>query len=89
MRVLILFKQITKIADQFSDYKFIMPVANRYKNLSNTVRKNMILVDYIPDLRNNTIMCSIYKLCGGYNATMEILKSTFLQFLFLDKMDKN
>ena len=36
MKDLLLFKQITKIAHKFKDYKFIMPVANRYKNLSNT-----------------------------------------------------
>ena len=34
--VLILFKEITKIADQFSDYKFVMPVANRYLKTKQT-----------------------------------------------------
>ena len=72
---LILFKQITKIANQFSDYKFIMPVANRYKNLSNTVRKNMIFVDYIPDLGKRIQSCAALISYAGYNTTMEVLKS--------------
>lgn len=71
----LLFKEITKIAKQFTDYTFVMPVANRYLKTKTGQKGNLILVDYIPDLRNKLIDCAAYITYGGYNATVEILQS--------------
>lgn len=72
---LLLFKEITKIAHKFPDYKFIMPVANKYRNISNTIKNNMIFVDYIPNLGKKIQSCAALITYGGYNTTMEVLKS--------------
>lgn len=72
---LLLFKEITKIAHKFPDYKFIMPIANKYRNISNTVKNNMIFVDYIPNLGKKINSCAALITYGGYNTTMEVLKS--------------
>ena len=72
---MLLFKEITKIAKQFTDYTFVMPVANRYLKTKTGQKGNLILVDYIPDLRNKLIDCAAYITYGGYNATVEILQS--------------
>ena len=71
----LLFKEITKIAKQFTDYTFVMPVANRYLKTKTGQKGNLVLVDYIPDLRNKLIDCAAYITYGGYNATVEILQS--------------
>ena len=71
----LLFKEITKIAKRFPDYTFVMPVANRYLKTKTGQKGNLILVDYIPNLRNKLIDCAAYITYGGYNATVEILQS--------------
>ncbi len=71
---LLLFKEITKIANKFPDYKFVMPIANKHRNLSGTVRDNMIFVNYIPELGKKLQNCSALISYGGYNTTMEVLK---------------
>ena len=52
-----------------------MPVANRYLKTKTRQKGNLVLVDYIPDLRNKLIDCAAYITYGGYNATVEILQS--------------
>lgn len=73
---MLLFKEITKISDKFEDYKFVMPVANRYLKTGSSIKNNMIFVDYIPNLRKKIQSCAALISYGGYNTTMEILKSS-------------
>jgi len=73
---MLLFKEITKIAHQFSDYRFVMPVANRYLNTGITVKDNLVFVKYIPELGKKIQDCSAFITYGGYNTTMEIVKSS-------------
>lgn len=70
---MLIFKEITKIADKFPDYTFIMPVANRYLKTGKSVRKNMVFVEYIPKLGEKIQKCAAFITYGGYNSTMEIL----------------
>ena len=63
-----------KIAKDFTEYDFIMPVANRYMSTKNGKKDNLYLVDYIPNLREKLKHCAAYITYGGYNATTEILK---------------
>jgi len=72
---LLLFKEITKIAHKFPDYKFIMPIANRYTDLKSKAKGNMIFVDYIPNLAKKLESCAGIITYGGYNTTVEILKT--------------
>lgn len=72
---MLLFKEITKIANKFQDYRFVMPVANRYLKTGSSVRDNMIFVDYIPDLGKKIQSCAALISYGGYNTTMEVCKS--------------
>lgn len=72
---MLLFKEITKIAAKFPDYKFVMPVANRYLKTGSTIRDNMIFVEYIPNLGKKIQSCSAFITYGGYNSTMEIVNS--------------
>ena len=69
-----LFKNIAKIAPKFSDYNFIMPVANKYQKISGKRNKNIYLVEYVPKLRDKLTNCAAYITYGGYNATVEILQ---------------
>lgn len=71
----LIFKQIAKTAVNFPDYNFIMPAANRYRNIPSMKNKNVYLVEYVPELRNKLIDCAAYITYGGYNATVEILHS--------------
>lgn len=71
----LLFKYISKIAKNFRDYHFIMPIANRYKDLKSGTKGNLSLVEYIPNLRYKISDCAAYITYGGYNATTEILKT--------------
>lgn len=70
----LLFKHIMRIAKEFPDYDFVMPVANRYMDIKNGKKDNLYLVDYIPNLREKLKHCAAYITYGGYNATTEILK---------------
>jgi len=72
---LLLFKEVTKIAHKFTDYKFIMPMANRYNQLGAKSKGNMLFVDYIPNLAKKLEKCSGIITYGGYNTTVEILKT--------------
>ena len=73
---MLIFKEITKIADQFPEYKFIMPIANRYlKNIKIKTKNNVVMVPYIKDMYKLLSSCALYITYGGYNSTMEILKS--------------
>ena len=73
---MLVFKEITKIASQFPDYKFIMPIANRYlKAIKMKTKDNVIIVPYIEDMYKLLSSCALYITYGGYNSTMEILKS--------------
>ena len=72
---LLLFKYLLKIAKDFNNYTFIMLVANRYLSTKTKQKDNVIIADYIPDLRNKLVDCAAYITYGGYNATVEILKS--------------
>jgi predicted glycosyltransferase len=72
---LLIFKEITKIAPRFPNYKFVMPIANQYLKTGNTTRDNLIFVEFIPELNKKIQDCAAYITYGGYNATMEILKS--------------
>ena len=83
---LLLFKEITKVAHKFTEYTFIMPVANRYKNLTNTMKKNMLFVDYIPNLGKKIQSCAALISYGGYNTTMEVLK-TGVPTIFVPRQD--
>lgn len=69
-----LFKNIAKIANKFSDYNFIMPIANKYQKISGKRNKNIYLVEYVPKLREKLTNCAAYITYGGYNATVEILQ---------------
>tara|TARA_B100001094_G_scaffold318612_1_gene362418 strand:+ start:767 stop:1885 length:1119 start_codon:yes stop_codon:yes gene_type:complete len=69
-----IFKRIADIANTFPEYNFIMPIANKYKNIGGRKNKNIFLVEYVPELRNKLTDCSAYITYGGYNATTEILK---------------
>ena len=73
---MLVFREITKIASQFPDYKFIMPIANRYlNNIKAKTKDNIVMVPYIKDMYKLLNSCSLYITYGGYNSTMEILKS--------------
>ena len=73
---MLVFKEITKIASQFPDYKFIMPIANRYlKNIKTKTKDNVIMVPFIENMYKLLSSCTLYITYGGYNSTMEILKS--------------
>jgi len=74
---MLIFKEITKIADQFPNYKFIMPIANRYlKNIKTKTKNNVVMVPYIKDMYKLLSSCALYITYGGYNSTMEIFKSS-------------
>jgi predicted glycosyltransferase len=70
----IIFKRIAEIAQNFPNFNFIMPVANKYRNIGGRKNKNIYLVEYVPELRNKLTDCAAYITYGGYNATTEILK---------------
>ena len=72
---LLLFKYLLQVAKDFKDYTFIMTVANRYITTKTKQKNNVIMAEYIPNLRNKLVDCSAYITYGGYNATVEILKS--------------
>jgi predicted glycosyltransferase len=72
---LLLFKYLLQVAKDFKNYTFIMTVANRYITTKTKQKNNVIMAEYIPNLRNKLIDCSAYITYGGYNATVEILKS--------------
>ena len=72
----LLFKEITKIAKEFEDYTFVMPVANRYLKTKVGKKGNLAMVDYVPNLRSKLVDCAAYITYGGYNATVEILQSS-------------
>lgn len=73
---MLIFKEITKIADKFPEYKFIMPIANRYlKNIKTKTKNNVVMVPYIKDMYKLLSSCALYITYGGYNSTMEIFKS--------------
>jgi len=72
---LLLFKSLLKIAKNFKDYTFIMSVANRYIDTKTKQKGNVIMTEYIPELRKKLIDCAAYITYGGYNATVEILQS--------------
>lgn len=73
---MLLFKYIMKIAKNFPEYNFIMAVANKYIKTGNKKKGNVYMVEYIPKLRDKLIDCAAYITYGGYNATVEILKSS-------------
>ena len=52
-----------------------MTVANRYITTKTRKKENVIMTEYIPNLRDKLIDCAAYITYGGYNATVEILKS--------------
>ena len=83
---MLLFKEITKIAHKFKDYKFVMPVANRYLKTGSSVRDNMIFVEYIPELSKKIKSCAALITYGGYNTTMEVLK-TGTPSIFIPRQD--
>jgi predicted glycosyltransferase len=72
---MLLFKHILKVSNKFKDYNFIMTVANRYLKTGNKKKDNIVMVEYIPNLREKLVDCAAYITYGGYNATVEILKS--------------
>ena len=73
---MLVFREITKIASQFPEYKFIMPIANRYlKTIKMKTKNNIVMVPYIENMYEHLSSCSLYITYGGYNSTMEILKS--------------
>ena len=72
---MLLFKNLLQIAKNFPHYDFIMTVANRYLTTKNKSKGNVHMVEYIPNLRKRLINCAAYITYGGYNATVEILKS--------------
>ena len=72
---LLLFKYLLQVAKDFKNYTFIMTVANRYITTKTKKKNNVIMAEYIPNLRNKLIDCAAYVTYGGYNATVEILKS--------------
>ena len=53
-----------------------MPIANRYlNNIKSKAKDNILMVPYIKDMYKILNSCSLYITYGGYNSTMEILKS--------------
>ena len=73
--VLLIFKQILKVAEKFPDLQFVMTMANSYmEKLSNVKKGNVILTDYIPQLSKKMANCKLLIAYGGYNTTMEILQ---------------
>ena len=72
---MLLFKNLLQIAKSFPHYDFVMTVANRYLTTKNKSKGNVHMVEYIPNLRERLINCAAYITYGGYNATVEILKS--------------
>ena len=73
---MLIFKEIVNIADKFPDYKFIMPIANRYlKNIKSKTKDNVAMVPFIENMYKLLSSCTLYITYGGYNSTMEILKS--------------
>ena len=53
-----------------------MPIANRYlNNIKAKTKDNIVMVPYIKDMYKILSSCSLYITYGGYNSTMEILKS--------------
>lgn len=72
---MLLFKYLLEVAKDFPDYNFVMSVANRYIKTGNKKKDNVLMVEYIPELRKKLISCAAYITYGGYNATVEILKS--------------
>lgn len=72
---LLLFKNILKISERFKDYNFILAVANRYLKTGNKKKNNVAIVEYIPNLREKLVDAAAYITYGGYNATVEIVKS--------------
>ena len=57
-------------------YKFIMPIANRYlKKIKMKTKDNIVMVPFIQNMYKHLSSCSLYITYGGYNSTMEILKS--------------
>jgi len=83
---MLLFKEITKIAKNFPDYRFVMPVANRYLKTGSSVRDNMIFVEYIPELGKKIQDCAAIITYGGYNTTVEVLKSS-VPAIFVPRQD--
>ena len=83
---MLLFKEITKIAKNFPDYRFVMPVANKYLKTGSSIRDNMIFVEYIPDLSKKIQSCAAIITYGGYNTTMEVLKSS-VPAIFVPRQD--
>jgi len=83
---MLLFKEITKIAHKFKDYKFVMPVANRYLKTGSSVKDNMVFVEYIPELSKKIQSCAALITYGGYNTTMEVLK-TRTPSIFVPRQD--
>ena len=73
---MLLFKNLLEVANDFPDYNFIMTVANKFLKTKNKRKNNVYMVDYIPNLREKLIDCAAYISYGGYNATVEILKSS-------------
>jgi len=71
----VIFKRIAEIAQHYPEHKFIMPIANKYNSIGGRKNKNIYLVEYVPELRNKLTECAAYITYGGYNATVEILKS--------------
>jgi len=72
---MLLFKNLLQIAENFPHYDFVMTVANRYLTTKNKSKGNVHMVEYVPNLRERLINCAAYITYGGYNATVEILKS--------------
>lgn len=72
---MLLFKYVLTVAKDMPEYNFIMTVANKYLNTGNKKKNNVYMVEYIPNLREKLINCAAYITYGGYNATVEILKS--------------
>jgi len=67
-------KNITKIADEFTDKTFIF-IQGSLNKLEPIVNKNKILVNFIPELHKKLETCELFITYGGYNSTMEVLKS--------------
>ena len=73
---MLFFKTITQISNQFPNFNFIMPIANRYlKTFKQKTKGNVTMVPYIKNLYKQIQNCALYITYGGYNSTMEILKS--------------
>lgn len=79
-------RQFTQIAKLFPEYKFILPIANKYqKGLFTEVdgvkfppaktKDNIIVIDFLPELYKLIESCALFITYGGYNSTMEILAS--------------